>query len=217
MRRALVSHAVLLTHMTLSLYYVVGSYTWRVPNCKDFLRLLRSPLARWLTTMYTFFASAVMHIFTCPGYEMCMLLPHIQLYIGTAIAISVEDFVMHVYSWATGLKIRDSSDDSWNRVEDRTHFENSKKDNYQELTRVIEDSKLPATALETVGVRKRRLRSWRSESEYRQIDKIKGNAPEKSAATSKRPHLRWRVLGYAWVGVFQIWAVSNFVFSFYKC
>ena len=50
-----------------------------------------------MTTILSFLASAVMHIFTCPGLELHMTVPELWLHLGTAVAVTGEDAFMSAF------------------------------------------------------------------------------------------------------------------------
>ena len=184
MRRALTAHASLLT------YYVVWAVTLSRPKS------LRFPAARYLTTIFTFLASAAMHVATCPGLELHMIRPELWLHLGTAVAIVLEDLVMKSYQQTWRWMNRGSL-----KLKQATQY-----------TEAIETSACATGSTKNKTAVSRRRKGARSDaisekSPVEIVDDLKAFTP---------PPALWRGFGYIWVTAFWTWSISGLMFSLYN-
>jgi N-methylhydantoinase A/oxoprolinase/acetone carboxylase beta subunit len=197
MRRALVSHGALLTYFILKVYQKVSS-CFSPSSQSDFAKLSRSALARYLTTIFTFLASAVMHVLACARIERCMIVPQLWLHLGTAAAVVVEDVSMGVYQ-----KIKTSMTKDLNKR--------------HKIIRRLAAERAEATSAQrspSVEVRDRARKSSKKEQES---DTVSVSSNQKEQFKTQQPSMYWRAVGFIWVGAFWTWAASNLMYSIYSC
>ena len=192
MRSALTSHAALLTYF---LICVKHKTLKNLGFSSNLTQLLRSPFARYLTTILSFLASAVMHIFTCPGLELHMTVPELWLHLGTTFAVVAEDAFMSVFKL---IRSRDRQDRHRSQV------------------------RLPSSPSKALAITTARMANDHSMAHHRKkpsksekVDK-KTTTNKPNASVRAAPNLIYRGFGYVWVTCFFTWAMSNLMFALYN-
>ena len=150
----------------------------------------KSPASRYCITALVFAQSAVMHVLTCPGRELCVIPAQIAIHMGTAGAIALEDGVISLYR-----KVNATS-------ETTAMLEEGSEIGYAKSIQV----ELISKANET---RKRRLAK----------PDDKRQTPILKTVKIAQPIPAWplRLLGFSWVAAFWTWSVSNLIYSLYSC
>ena len=202
MRRALVSHGFLITHGLFSLYHRLFSQV--AHRNTQLTQSLLSPLARYLTTVFTFLVSALMHVLACPRIELEMVKPQLWVHLGTAAAIVLEDILIASYAF---LQMK------WSEI-------TSNSDSKEKLTRLAKEGTEALSTGHHLGTAPRSRRPGMASSPIQSLgDHAKKQRQEVSrvgGTTSKTPSLAWRVVGYTWVGAFWTVSISNLMYAIYN-
>lgn len=202
MRRALASHGFLMTYCLFSLCHRLFSQAAH----KDtrLKQSLQSPLARYLTTAFTFLVSAIMHILTCPGIELEMIVPQLWVHLGTAAAIVLEDTLIATYK-----SLR-----TWSATPAKA--KGKPKESVEENTEAFSTGHHSSTAARS---RRSNMATAQSPSpSLEDMPKQKGHEIKhiESATDENRPPLAWRAVGYVWVGCFWTWSISDLMCAIYS-
>jgi hypothetical protein len=204
MRRPLVEHGSILTCGLFRLYYSITSLISKSSTRISLSRSLRSPLARYLTTFFSFLVSAIMHVLTCPHMEICMIIPELWIHLGTAGAVLLEDCAIASYGYIYKVIMR---------------CLNGSQEKIRRLGLATEDAVEVASGRNnrTVKIRRRVRAKSRSAPAMESRPQKEDNAVLGVGNKSTLPALHWRALGYFWVGAFWTWSISNLMYSLYNC
>ena len=154
----------------------------------DIFRLPRKgPVTRYSIIFITFLLSAVLHVLASPGIEWCSSYFQFRYYVSIVGIILCEDLVISTVQSWIYPSSRHKA-----QIEANSHADSSKHDS----SKTIPTKKAPD---KVVDIRSKK-------------------ANQASSASLSTPHeLFWSILGFTWVLVFQVWALSELAYGQSTC